>query len=59
MIALVMIVDYELCDRMPKRCLSDEDHPTQTFFLGTDLMDRVCGTLGVLVTPMARECCRV
>lgn len=37
MITLVMVVGHKLCDRVPKRCLSEEDHPIQTFFLdGTD-----------------------
>jgi hypothetical protein len=37
MITLVMIVGHKLCDRVPKRCLSEEDHSAQTFFLyGTD-----------------------
>jgi hypothetical protein len=42
MITLVMVVGHKLCDRVPKRCLSEEDHPIQTFFLdGTDKSLRV------------------
>jgi hypothetical protein len=29
MITLVMIVGHKLCDRVPKRCLSEEDHSAQ------------------------------
>ena len=37
MITLVMIVKHILCDRVPKRCLPDKDHPTQTLlFYGAD-----------------------
>ncbi len=37
MIALVMIVAHVLRDRVPKRCLSEEDHPMRTrFFYGAD-----------------------
>ena len=37
MIVLFMIVAHILPDRVPKRCLSEEDHPMQTlFFYGTD-----------------------
>ena len=37
MISLPVIVVQILCDRVPKRCPSEEDHPTQTlFFYGTD-----------------------
>ena len=37
MITLFMIVAHILRDRVPKRCLSAEDHPMQTlFFYGTD-----------------------
>ena len=37
MIALVMIVAHILGDRVPKRCLSKEDHTTEAFvFYGTD-----------------------
>jgi hypothetical protein len=44
MIALAMIVGHKLRNRMAKRCLPEEDHPIQTFFLyGTDksLRERV------------------
>ena len=33
MISLAVVVAHILCDRVTKRCLSYEDHPTQTFFL--------------------------
>jgi len=37
MITLFMIMGHILRDRAPKRCLSKENHPTQTFFFyGTD-----------------------
>jgi hypothetical protein len=37
MITLFMIVAHILRDRVPKQCLSEEDHPMQTlFFYGTD-----------------------
>ena len=37
MITLFMIVAHILRDRVPKRCPSKEDHPTQAFlFYGTD-----------------------
>jgi hypothetical protein len=44
MITLFMIVAHILRDRVPKRCLSEEDHPMQTlFFYRTDksLRERV------------------
>ena len=33
MISLAVVVAHILCERVTKRCLSHEDHPTQTFFL--------------------------
>ena len=44
MITFVMIVGHILRNRVAKRCLPEEDHPIQTFFLdGTDksLRERV------------------
>jgi len=31
--SLAWVVDHVLSDRLPKRCLSNEDRPIQTFFL--------------------------
>jgi hypothetical protein len=33
MIALGMVMRHEVFDGLPKRCLSEEDHPTQAFLL--------------------------
>ena len=37
MISLAVVVGHVLCNRVPKRCPSEEDHPTQALFLyGSD-----------------------
>src|ERR1022692_2072843 len=47
MVSLAVVVAHVLCDRVPKRCPAEEDHPTQTLFLyGTDKSFRECVQIG-------------
>ena len=46
-IPLAVVVAHVLCDRVPKRCPAEEDHPTQTFFLyGSDKSFGECVQIG-------------